>query len=91
MLARPRGAINIVLYYRIQFRNLQEKALRDYAERLTSPSVGENVLTTFLQARNIRDVCQTFNILEQSWWLKLLILSYMLVTLLYSIASLALV
>ena len=63
-----------------QFRSLQEKALKDYAERLTSPSVGENVLTTFLQARNIRDVCQSFNILEQSWWLKLLILSYMLVT-----------
>jgi hypothetical protein len=56
--------------------NLQESALQIFLERLSSPSAAANALSTFLP--DTWKFGQVFNFLEQSWWQRLLVMTYML-------------
>ena len=58
--------------------DLQERALHSYLDRLSVPSKAYEALITFLPTFRIREIEETFNLLDQSWWLKILVMTYLM-------------
>lgn len=53
-------------------------ALKSFLERLHDPVKALEALQTHMPSSKLRNVADTFNILDQSWWLKLVMMTYLL-------------
>jgi len=73
-IAKSKGKTN----FNQRIWELQELALQSLLERLSDPSKALEALNTFLPSFQIREVAGAFSLLEQSWWLKLLRMTYLM-------------